>query len=166
MDIHAMPGHLIRRLNQISVAIFTERMARAGLALTPVQFAALSALDAYPGVDQATVAGLVAYDRVTLGKVIDKLESRGLIRRRVSAQDRRARTLDLTPAGHALLEQARPMVRDLQSDILSGLDRDEAATFLALLDKVTMAGNDASRAPLKPIGAEPSAGQRGDQAGS
>ena len=41
MDIHTMPGHLIRRLNQISVAMFMDRMAQAGLNMTPVQYAAL-----------------------------------------------------------------------------------------------------------------------------
>lgn len=39
-DIHKMPGHLARRLHQISVAIFAEHMRRAGFDLTPVQFAA------------------------------------------------------------------------------------------------------------------------------
>ena len=53
MDIHKMPGHLIRRLNQISVALFSEHMSRAGLTLTPVQFAALSAVEKHPGTDQA-----------------------------------------------------------------------------------------------------------------
>lgn len=151
MDIHSMPGHLIRRLNQISVALFAEHMSRAGLTLTPVQFAALSAVDGHPGIDQATVAGLVAYDRATLGKVIDKLEARGLITRKTSPSDRRAKALDLTEAGRALLNQARPLVLELQPDILTGLSADERETFLILIEKITMAGNTRSRAPLKPI---------------
>ncbi|MFT7595526.1 MAG: DNA-binding MarR family transcriptional regulator, partial [Paracoccaceae bacterium] len=101
MDIYAMPGHLIRRLNQISVALFADRMAGAGLTLTPVQFSALSAIRTRPGIDQATVAGLVAYDRATMGKVIDRLEGRGLIRRTTSPTDRRAKELTLTEQGQA-----------------------------------------------------------------
>ncbi|TDK48781.1 MarR family winged helix-turn-helix transcriptional regulator [Antarcticimicrobium luteum] len=149
MDIHTMPGHLVRRLNQISVALFMERMAQAGLNLTPVQYAALSAIRNHPGIDQATVAGLVAYDRATLGKVIDRLDSRGLVRRTISRNDRRAKELALTAEGAALLAEARPHVAALQSDILAGLDAQEAETFLALLKKATMAGNVHSRAPLK-----------------
>ncbi len=57
MDIHTMPGHLIRRLNQISVALFMDRMAQVGLNLTPVQYAALCAIRNHPGIDQATVSG-------------------------------------------------------------------------------------------------------------
>ena len=152
MDIHSMPGHQIRRLNQISVALFSEQMTRAGLNLTPVQFAALSAVEKHPGTDQATVAGLVAYDRATLGKVIDKLEDRGLMRRTTSPKDRRAKSLELTDAGQSLLAQARPLVVALQPDILAGLSDEEKETFMALMEKVTMAGNALSRAPLKTLG--------------
>ena len=151
MDIHSMPGHLIRRLNQISVALFSEEMTKAGLTLTPVQFAALSAVEKHPGIDQASVAGLVAYDRATLGKVIDKLEERGLMARTTSPKDRRAKALELTEAGHALLRQARPVVLALQPDILTGLSDEERKIFLELIEKITMAGNTRSRAPLKPI---------------
>ncbi|GAA6199236.1 MarR family winged helix-turn-helix transcriptional regulator [Aquicoccus sp. SU-CL01552] len=149
MDIHTMPGHLIRRLNQISVALFMDRMAQAGLNLTPVQYAALCAIRNHPGIDQATVAGLVAYDRATLGKVIDRLDTRGLVRRTTSRSDRRAKTLTLTAEGAQLVADARPEVEALQSDILAGLDAEETETFVALLKKVTMAGNENSRAPQK-----------------
>ncbi|WP_245626775.1 MarR family winged helix-turn-helix transcriptional regulator [Aestuariivita boseongensis] len=127
-------------------------MTRAGLNLTPVQFAALSAVEKHPGTDQATVAGLVAYDRATLGKVIDKLEDRGLMRRTTSPKDRRAKSLELTDAGQLLLAQARPLVVALQPDILAGLSDEEKETFMALMEKVTMAGNALSRAPLKTLG--------------
>lgn len=155
MDIHTMPGHLIRRLNQISVALFMERMAEAGLTLTPVQYAALSAIRDNPGIDQATVAGLVAYDRATLGKVIDRLDARGLVARTTSQTDRRAKELSLTPEGAALLARATPHVDAIQPDILAGLTAAEQDTFLALLQKATMAGNDLSRAPLKTPAGKP-----------
>jgi len=149
MDIYTMPGHLIRRLNQISVALFSEQMAKAGLTMTPVQYAVLCGIRAHPDVDQATLAGLVAYDRATLGNVIDRLETRALVVRTTSPSDRRAKMLNLTSEGQALLTAAGPHVRALQSDILAGLKDDERATFLALLSKITMAGNERSRAPLK-----------------
>lgn len=154
LEIYAMPGHLIRRLNQIAVALFAERMAEAGLTLTPVQYAALVAIEAHPGIDQATVSGLVAYDRATLGKVIDRLESRGHITRRTATRDRRARELRLTPEGEALLHRARPLVQALQPEILAGLTEDERQRFLDLAEKATLAGNDLSRAPLRPVSAE------------
>lgn len=149
MEFRAMPGHMIRRLNQISVALFMERMASAGLSLTPVQFAALCTIRANPGIDQATVAGLIAYDRATLGKVIDRLDARGLVQRSTSHTDRRAKVLSLTPDGENMCDRAFPHVSAVQPEILAGLDDNEQKVFLTLLDKVTMAGNEMSRAPQK-----------------
>jgi len=65
-DFQKMAGFFIRRLNQISVSIFADRMTQGGYDFTPVQFAALSMLSKQPGMDQATLAGLIAYDRVVL----------------------------------------------------------------------------------------------------
>jgi len=150
VEIYNMAGHLVRRLNQISVAIFADNMAALGLDLTPVQFAALSAIDAQPGIAQAALAGAIAYDQTTLGGVIDRLEQKQLVARQVSPSDRRARVLTVSEAGQELLAQVRPVVRALQGDILSGLDEAEAAQLMALLKKTTDAGNSRSRAPLSP----------------
>lgn len=149
MEIYTMAGHLIRRLNQISVAVFADRMAALSVEITPVQFAALSALEATPGIDQASLAGAIAYDKATIGGVIDRLEHKGLVLRKTSPNDRRARVVSLSPKGGALLDLVRPAVLDLQNDILSGLDAQEKASLLALLRKTTDAGNANSRAPLK-----------------
>ncbi|MEZ5800560.1 MAG: MarR family transcriptional regulator [Nitratireductor sp.] len=149
LEIHDMPGHLIRRLQQISVSVFAERVAEAGYDVTPVQYAALVAISANPGIDQATLAGLIAYDRVTIGGVLDRLEQKGMVRRETSSRDRRARVLHMTNDGEAALAALQPVIRKVQSDILKGLDNGERETLLALLKKTTQAGNDLSRAPLK-----------------
>ena len=48
-ELDTLPGHLIRRVQQISVSLFSARMAEAGLDLTSVQFAALATLRDHPG---------------------------------------------------------------------------------------------------------------------
>ena len=149
-NIQAMPGHLIRRLNQISTSIFQARMQSLGLDLTPVQFAALTILRDNRGIDQATLAGLIAYDRVTIGGVVDRLHNKGLVERTVNERDRRARHVSITPKGADLLATVLPHVVDLQDGILTGLSESERETFIALADKAAAFGNDLSRAPLKP----------------
>jgi MarR family transcriptional regulator, temperature-dependent positive regulator of motility len=149
--IHSMPGHLIRRLHQISTALFQERMIAMGLDLTPVQYGALAVLSENPGIDQARLAGLIAYDRATIGGVVDRLQAKGLIRRRVSPRDRRARELALTREGAALLARVTPEVRAVQAEILPGLTEAERTAFLALAARATEAGNTLSRAPQVPL---------------
>lgn len=71
--------------------------------------------------------------------------------RRVSAADRRAREVRLTDEGTALLERVLPIVQAAQTRFLSGLDEGERETFIALLQKATLAANDLSRAPQRDL---------------
>lgn len=139
MKSHAMPGHLLRRLHQVSTKVFTRHSRAAGQELTPVQFAAMDAITAHPGIDQAGIAALIAYDRATIGGVIDRLEHRGLVSRNVSRQDRRAREVWPTDRGTQVYEASLPVVEALQEDILAGLDPSERRLFLDLAAKTLRA---------------------------
>ena len=130
-----MAGHLIRRLHQQSTQVFQARTQAAGFDLTSVQFAALDAIARQPGIDQASLAATIGFDRATIGGVIDRLEHKGLVQRVVSAQDRRARQLHLTPEGEQLLAASRPVVEALQAEILAPLSAAERTAFLALAHK-------------------------------
>jgi DNA-binding MarR family transcriptional regulator len=146
LEFYGMPGHLIRRMHQASQAIFDRAMAEAGFDLTSVQFAALSTIAARPGLDQATLAAAIAFDRPTTGGVIDRLEAKGLVRRKVSAGDRRARELYAEPKGETVLSAVRPIVRKVQKRMLHGLTAQEQATLLRLLAKALDEVGEASRA--------------------
>ena len=149
LEIYEMPGHLVRRLNQASVSVFMDETGKKGFDLTPVQYAALSAIEAKPGLDQATLASRIAYDRVTIGGVVDRLVQKELVRRETNPSDRRARNLFVTEKGRQALVEIRPIVNDVQTILLEGLDADERKEFVRLLQKACEAVNDRSRAPLR-----------------
>ncbi|MGI1669900.1 MAG: MarR family transcriptional regulator [Neptuniibacter sp.] len=130
-----MVGHLIRRLNQNSTQVFSVKMQAAGYDLTPVQFAAMNAIANSPGIDQAGVAAEIAYDRATIGGVIDRLEQKGYITRTVSKRDRRAREVSLSETGAEVFDQILPVVIELQTGILPGLTQEEQTMFLQLANK-------------------------------
>ncbi|WP_375174678.1 MarR family winged helix-turn-helix transcriptional regulator [Pseudooceanicola sp.] len=132
-----LPGHLIRRLHQLSTRVFTEQVKAAGFDLTPIQFVALDALSLNDGIDQAGLAQAIAKDRATTGAVADRLEQKGLVTRVVNPRDKRARTLTLTEEGRDLLTAMTPVVEALQTDILPGLTEKEYAQFVALAEKAT-----------------------------
>lgn len=137
--VSRMPGHLIRRLHQISTHVFMTRTREAGFDLTPVQFAALDAIRESPGIDQAGLADAVAKDRATIGAVADRLEQKGLVSRKVNVRDKRARKLSLTDEGEALVAALRPLVEQLQAEILPGLDEKEYQIFIELAAKAARA---------------------------
>lgn len=149
-NVGSMPGHLARRFQQIAVAVFHMEVSAAGYDLTPVQYAALRAVEADPGLDQATLAGRIAYDRTTITGVVDRLAQKGLVLRATNTADRRVRELRCTDEGRRVLRDVEPAVEAAQRSMLRGLTSDEAADFLRLMRKAIDAGNDLSRAPLRP----------------
>jgi len=148
-DTNDMPGHLIRRFQQIAVAVFLTEVEQAGFDLTPVQYAALAAISASPGIDQVTLAGLIAYDRTTITGVVDRLVQKGLVLRHASSRDRRARELRITDEGRRTLRAITPAVEAAQRIMLRGLSDKEAEELMRLLRKAIAAGNELSRAPLR-----------------
>lgn len=145
MSLNSLPGHLARRFHQISTTLFDAEMRRTGIDLTPVQFAAVMALRDNPDVDQATLAGLIAYDRTTIGGVVDRLVDKGFVRRVTSVTDRRARVLTATEEGVAILRRAEPAVRRAQKELVGNLEPGETEHLMRLLAKVVDALGDVTR---------------------
>ena len=143
--LESLPGHHIRRLHQIAVAIFLQEAEPHGL--TPVQYAALQSLANHGGGDQRTLAGRIGLDTSTVAGVIDRLEARALLQRNASPQDKRVRLLTLTDAGHALLQAVEPAMRLAQQRILAPLPKAERAEFMRMLRILVDANNELSRAP-------------------
>lgn len=145
VELAEMPGHQIRRLHQIAVALFLQEAGDDGL--TPVQYAALQAVDSRPLIDQRTLARLIGLDTSTLGGVIDRLEARGLLERQASPEDRRVKLVRPTAAGRQLLAGIVPAVLRAQERILAPLGRQERREFIRMLDTLVTANNEVSRAP-------------------
>ena len=143
--IEAQPGHLIRRLQQLAVALFMEETQ--GLDLTPVQFAALAAAQRQPGMDQRTLAATIGFDTSTTGGVIDRLESRGLIQRSASADDRRVRLLHPTAAGESLLRGVTPRMLAAQERILAPLPPEQRPLFMGMLEHLVRTHQGGGREP-------------------
>jgi DNA-binding MarR family transcriptional regulator len=144
-DLENLPGHLIRRLNQIAVGIFMLEMEPLGL--TPIQFAALQAIYQHPKLDQKRLANFIGLDTSTTGGVIDRLELRGLVDRHTSELDRRVRLLELTNEGKTILNSATPFMLKAQERILAPLSNHDQKTFMKLLNRMVTENNEYSRAP-------------------
>lgn len=145
VDLDDLPGHHIRRLQQIAVAIFLQEVEPHGL--TPVQFGALHTIGSNPGLDQRTLAGSIGLDTSTVAGVMDRLEARGLLQRGASAADRRVRLLTLTSAGQALLVDVLPAVLLAQQRMLAPLPAADQVEFMRMLRALVLANNGMSRAP-------------------
>lgn len=132
--LQEMPGHLIRRLQQISNAVFTEECGPFDL--TAVQFAALYVLRAAGELDATRLAAQIAFDRSTIGDVVERLESKGWILRNGRSDDRRVKLIRLTLKGEKLVKRVEPAVERVQARLLKRLSLSERTVFLTLLKRL------------------------------
>jgi DNA-binding MarR family transcriptional regulator len=102
-------------------------------------YAVLAALEDGPAPTQAELAAGVGRDKTRLIPILDRLEARGLLRRTPDPADRRNRVVALTPAGRELLAACRAGIREVEAELLSGLDPAERDVFVAVLDRLAEA---------------------------
>lgn len=133
------PGHLIRRAQQLAVAVFMEETAAFGA--TPVQFAILNALIDDPGEDQVTLSNRVAFDPATLGSVIGRIEAKGWVTRKADPGDKRRKLLWVTPEGEKIALGMKRLVAKAQLRIVGPLNPAERVQLLTLLGKL-IAGHE------------------------
>ena len=134
-DFAQAPGHLIRRAQQIAVALFAQEAAGVE-DITPVQFSILNALMDQPGVDQVTLAAAVAFDPATFGSVITRLEVKTWVRRQADENDRRRKLLFITPEGVRTVQSLKTVVTKVQKKILEPLPAQEQKQLVDLLARL------------------------------
>lgn len=142
LDLYDQPGHLIRRAQQIASQLFRDVL---GPDVTPVQYAILRMLQESPGIDQVTLARLVALDNSTAADIAARLESKGWIHREILP--RRQRRLSLTSEGEAMLASFVPNVHELRERMLSALEPREQVEFKRLLRKFVQLHDAAEAEP-------------------
>jgi DNA-binding MarR family transcriptional regulator len=95
-------GYLIRRAQ---LRIFQEfNHFFEALDIKPAQFSTLEIIHSNPGLRQSSLAKALNIQRTNMVGMLDKLQQRGLIERKPSANDLRAHALHLTIKGEKLLD--------------------------------------------------------------
>jgi DNA-binding MarR family transcriptional regulator len=105
--------------------------------ITPGLFGMLEVIAANEGLAQSELAKAMGVDRSTIVKVIDQLEARGLITRRVAKDDKRRYRLCLTSAGKTEHARIRALVLNHEAlFVRSLLSADEVQTLIGLLERL------------------------------
>lgn len=141
---HRVPAHLARRFHQICNGVTAEVLAADNL--TPKVYGVLSAIQEDPGISQRQLASSFGVDQASLGDMVDELETKGLVERKVDKGDRRARRLHVTRQGAALRDRLRPRLLAAQEQILAPLSKPERKQLIDMLVRV-LESNDAYARP-------------------
>jgi DNA-binding MarR family transcriptional regulator len=110
----------LRRATRAITATYDAALAPSGLRVT--QFAVLRTLARLGPLPVTRLAAETALDRSTMGRNLDPLERRGLVRIEVGQADQRERVAHLTAGGEAAVETALPYWRRAQERVAALVD--------------------------------------------
>lgn len=123
----AETAHAVRRA-------FDRRAIPVGV--TRAQWRVLLRLSRQPGLRQVELAEQLDMEPITLCRIVDKLQTSGLVERRADPADRRAWRLELTDAADPLLAKLKNLATGVGHEAFDGLDPSQIETLRALLAKV------------------------------
>jgi MarR family transcriptional regulator for hemolysin len=99
--------------------------------MTRAQWVILARLERQPGMSQNEMAAVVEVEPITIARLVDRLEARGVVERKHDPRDRRVWRLHLTPAATPILREIKKYRAELDELITAGI---EPAMLKALTD--------------------------------
>ena len=102
----------------------------------------LSALHKSPGLTQIELGRALGMDKSTLTSELDRLARAALLQRAVDPRDRRARVLELTPAGEELRRAVAGAAERAETDALHAFPAEEVATLRRMLFELIGSAED------------------------
>ena len=133
-DLSRNFGFLVNDVARLMRTVYDRRVKSVGL--TRSQWWVLNHLFRTPGVSQSELAAILEIERPTLGRLLDRLERKGWVRREDDANDRRAWRVYLTPAAQPAMRKLRKHAAGLRRDALAGLSGAERDRFVDALKAI------------------------------
>jgi DNA-binding MarR family transcriptional regulator len=103
------------------------------LGLTRSQWWVLNHLFRNDGVTQSELADILEVKKATLGRLLDRMEQKGWVRREGHVGDRRAKRVFLTEEVEPAIKAMRAAAVELRRDALSGLTAAQQDQFVETL---------------------------------
>lgn len=130
-DLSRNYGFLLNDVARLLRNAYDRRVRSLGL--TRSQWWVLNQLFRNPGLNQSELAEILEIERPTLGRLLDRLEAKGWVRREHDARDRRAWRVHLTDAVEPAMRTLRKVAAELMRDALVGLSAAERERFVDTL---------------------------------
>ena len=142
-------GYLINRARSELLAMLGAKLASssrlASLELSAAQFVTIVTLATAEGALSVTdMCKRISYDAGAMTRMLDRLESKGLISRRRTLFDRRLIYVELTEEGRAAFPCIRAVSMSVLNQVLRGFTRAEAVQLESYLTRMLV---NAQRAP-------------------
>ena len=142
-------GFLVNDVARLLRTTFDRRVRALGL--TRSQWWVLTHLFRQDGITQSDLAEILDIEKATLGRLLDRMEAKDLVRRQTDDNDRRAKRVYLTAEVEPSVQRMRTIAAEMRRDALFGLSRSDREQFVDSL--ITIKENLArlnESAPSKP----------------
>ena len=130
-DLSRNFGFLLNDVARLMRTVYDRRVKSLGL--TRSQWWVLNHLFRGDGVTQTELAETLEIEKPTLGRLLDRLEAKGWVRREDDATDRRAWRVYLTDEVGPAMRELRAVAAELRRDALAGLSAAERERFVDTL---------------------------------
>ncbi len=115
-------------------ALFQYRLAPFGI--TPEQWSVLNQIDKAQGLIQKEIAERVSKDKPTTTRILDHLEKKGLIYKKLGQRDRRSYLVYSTDAGKALVRETTSIEDSVTADVKSCISDSEYDMLMKVLMRI------------------------------
>jgi MarR family transcriptional regulator, transcriptional regulator for hemolysin len=118
-------GFLVHDVSRMRRTLFDQALKPMGI--TRAQWWALANLSRQEteGMIQSDLARLLDVGKVTIGRLIDRLEASGHVQRRPDPVDRRIKRIFITERGYDVIDHMKAVARSLNDTILAGIPPEE-----------------------------------------
>ncbi|MEA9391177.1 MarR family transcriptional regulator [Acerihabitans sp. TG2] len=132
-----IPFHLMRQLFQEHTSLWQKLLPE----LTKQQYVVLCVVAEQPGIEQMDLIDAALSTKATLAEMLKRMEKKGLLIKRQSADDKRRRFIFLTPEGLQALQSARPVAIGIDAAFLSRISADQRDDLVCLLQAMLAGEN-------------------------
>jgi DNA-binding MarR family transcriptional regulator len=121
-------------VNDVARAMRTEYDRRVrGLGLTRSQWWVMNHLYRNPGLTQSELAAILEVEKPSVGRLLDRLEAKGWVRREHDPRDRRAWRVYLAEGSAPQMRALRKRAVEMVADALAGLPAKDRERLIDLL---------------------------------
>ena len=124
-------GFLISDVSRLMRRVYDRRVEPLGL--TRAQWRVLVHLYRREGISQTELAAVLEIEKPTLGRLVDRLEEKGWVERRVDERDQRARRLMVTDAVRPMIERMKVYAESVNEDSMAGLEAEQERHLIEIL---------------------------------
>lgn len=131
---HSLHRDPVVLVNDVARMVRTLADARArDHGMTRAQWMILVRLDWQPGMSQNELAALIEVEPITVGRLVDRLERRGMVKRCPDPTDRRIWRLHLTEAAQPMLKEITKARAEINDILTAGLPKKDLESALDCL---------------------------------